>query len=70
MKLSSIFCLTLIVIAIIMSLTQFWFAPITTALFIRVMLSIVAVFLITIAGILVKQESIETDKLQKDNLTG
>jgi len=66
MKLGTIFCITLIVITTITSLAQFLFSPFETAFFIRALLSLIAVLLITVAIILVKQENNETDQLKNE----
>jgi len=65
MKLGTIFCVTLCAFTIILSLTQFWFSLITTALFIRIFLSLISILLITIAVLLVKREITETDELNE-----
>ncbi|BCE00128.1 hypothetical protein [Marinicellulosiphila megalodicopiae] len=70
MKIGSIICLALFVIAVLIALVQVWFQPMDVAVFIRVMISFVALFLITIAIVLVRREYLEDDQLKKDHYIG
>ena len=61
MKPGSIFCVTLIVISVVLATAQYWFSPLSTSLFIRVLFSFFAIFLITIAIISANNDHLDDE---------
>ncbi|MEM7469206.1 MAG: hypothetical protein AAF387_20305 [Pseudomonadota bacterium] len=66
MKLGSIICLVLFVAAAGLFLVQMWFSPMSAEVFVKILISLVVLFVVALGIALVKKEYVD-EKEMKDS---
>ncbi len=65
MKYGSIICTTLFVLGVVLSLVQLWFAPFDAEIFTKILITLMALFVIALGIALVFREYLSDKELKK-----
>ena len=67
MRLGFIICLILFICGALLSLIQLWFTPFDSEIFLKILITIGVLFIVTLGIAIVKKEYISNKEMEKEN---
>ena len=64
MKIGSIICLIIFIIAASLSLAQMWFSPLDAKMFVKIIITLCVLFVVVLGITLVKKEYLDNKKMK------